>query len=95
MDKIDERNFKKKLASAIVKRERVDYGEHQIARIDPNKDVDAMLEIVDEKNVSTSAMIKGLEDTEESAEAILARIANDKAKYLSNSINVAKERMNE
>ena len=53
MDKIDERNFKEKLASAIVKRERVDYGEHQIARIDPNKDVDAMLEIVDEKNVST------------------------------------------
>ena len=95
MDKIDERNFKEKLASAIVNRERVDYGEHQIARIDPNKDVDAMLEIVDEKNVSTSAMIKGLEDTDESAEAILARIANDKAKYLSNSINVAKERMNE
>ena len=58
----NERNFKEKLASAIVKRERVDYGEHQIARIDPNKDVDAMLEIVDEKNVSTSAMIKGLEE---------------------------------
>lgn len=95
MDKIDERNFKQKLASAIVKREQVDYGEHQIARIDPNKDSDAMLEIVDEKNVSTSAMINGLEETEESAEAILARIANDKAKYLSNSINVAKERMNE
>lgn len=95
MDKIDERNFKQKLASAIVKREWVDYGERQIAKIDPNKATDKMLEIVDEKNVSTQAMIDSLENSEESAEAILARIANDKAKYLSNSINVAKESMGE